>query len=62
MGVAGLGGYQQPTKQFSSGNSNLGDNEEYMNNCSSVKEYAYTENRNSRFRPGMEDSKFRRPF
>jgi len=29
----------------------------YENPASSVKEYAYTEDRNSRFRPSMEDSK-----
>jgi hypothetical protein len=30
----------------------------YEKNASSVKEYAYTEDKNFRFRPSMEDSKF----
>ena len=34
--------------------SDVGD---YHTNCSSVKEYAYSEDKNYRFRPQMEDSK-----
>ena len=30
---------------------------EHVTNCTSVKEYAYFEDRNQRFRPQMEDSK-----
>ena len=33
------------------------DSGQHNTNCSSVKEYAYEEDKNMRFRPQMEDSK-----
>ena len=51
VGLGGLGGFGQTN------GSMKGDAGEYTNNCTSVREYAYAENRNQRFRPQMEDSK-----
>ena len=53
IGIAGLGGFGQTATQAKM----FGDAGEYSNTCLSVKEYAYAENRNQRFRPQMEDSK-----
>ena len=53
LGIAGLGGFGQTATQAKM----FGDAGEYSNTCLSVKEYAYAENRNQRFRPQMEDSK-----
>lgn len=53
-GMAGLGGFGATATQAKM----FGDAGEYSNTCTSVKEYAYAENRNQRFRPQMEDSKY----
>ena len=71
MGASAFGGNQQSRQDVTGTSfgrdSNLGFNSsqtsfvsdvgEHITNTSSVKEYAYSEDKNYRFRPQMEDSK-----
>ena len=51
--ASSLGGFG-----FSASNWTPQDSSKHCNTCTSVQEYAYAEDRNQRFRPQMEDSKY----
>ena len=50
-----MGGFGMSASEWAGGPQTAA---QHNTNCTSVKEYAYNEDRNQRFRPQMEDSKF----